>query len=155
MELSKPCVSQIDWRKLLNSEWYSFIPEGTAIFIPTYALHRDPRYFSPLPDKFWPDRWLKSPCTVPLPPTATEKTTESPNVITNHTAFLPFSYGPANCVGKSLALIEMRMVVALLLQRFDMRFADGWNADEWEEKLEDWHMLVKGRLPVVLTPRPV
>ncbi|KAJ7864745.1 cytochrome P450 [Mycena olivaceomarginata] len=34
-----------------------FIPEGTSIYSPAYALHRNPAYFSH-PDQFLPDRWL-------------------------------------------------------------------------------------------------
>ncbi|KAL0070487.1 hypothetical protein AAF712_002319 [Marasmius tenuissimus] len=45
-------------------------------------------------------------------------------------AFIPFSYGPANCVGKNLAKLEMMMVLTMLLQKFDFEFAQGF---DWEE----------------------
>lgn len=35
-----------------------FIPAGTAVRTPNYTLSRDPRYFSPGPNEFRPDRWL-------------------------------------------------------------------------------------------------
>lgn len=44
---------------------HSFIPEGTSIAVPVHAIHRDPRYFSPIPNTFWSERWLK-PLTPPL-----------------------------------------------------------------------------------------
>ncbi|KAJ6611167.1 cytochrome P450 [Mycena sp. CBHHK59/15] len=30
------------------------IPEGTTVIVPPYVILRDPRYFSPDPEKFWP-----------------------------------------------------------------------------------------------------
>ncbi|KAK7061076.1 hypothetical protein VNI00_000811 [Paramarasmius palmivorus] len=115
----------------------SFIPEDTGVYIPPYVIHRDERYFSPDPERFWPKRWL-----------STEKGTAL-----EQAAFIPFSTGPMNCVGKSLALMELRVVVATLVQQFDMRFEDGWDQSKWEEKLEDYFVFAKGQLPVVLKLR--
>jgi hypothetical protein len=50
-------------------------------------------------------------------------------------------------------MVEMRMVIALLVQRFEMRFADGYDPAEWERKLEEWFLLVTGELPVVFERR--
>ena len=68
-------------------------------------------------------------------------------------AFVPFSYGPANCVGKFLALQEMRIVVCYVVQKLDMRFADGYESGKWLEDLKEYSILIRGRLPVVVTPR--
>ncbi|KAH8106578.1 high nitrogen upregulated cytochrome P450 monooxygenase 2 [Phellopilus nigrolimitatus] len=134
-----------------------FIPEGTAIVVPPYALHRDPRYFHPSPDAFWPERWLRSSAMKDSQKKASEILTNSKSgdleVITNTAAFIPFSYGPANCAGRSLALTELRMVVALIIQRFEVHFTDGYDPHEWEEKLEDWFTMKTGKLPVVLESR--
>jgi len=73
--------------------------------------------------------------------------------VTNAAAFIPFSYGPANCAGRNLALVEMRIVVALLIQRFEMRFMQGYDPSRWEEDTEDFYVLKTGKLPIVLTPR--
>ena len=35
-------------------------------------------------------------------------------------AFLGFSAGPRKCIGKNLAMIEIKVIFTLLLQRFDM-----------------------------------
>lgn len=149
----------------------SFIFEGTAIVVPPYALARDPRYFSPNPDTFWPERWLLSSISgmsnpAPAPAHAEVETIHDgvlessssltdvkDEVVTNTAAFIPFSYGPANCAGRNLALAEMRVVVALLMQRFEMRFSRGYNPSRWEEDTEDFYILKTGKLPVVLTPR--
>ncbi|KAJ7821344.1 hypothetical protein B0H13DRAFT_1660398, partial [Mycena leptocephala] len=36
-----------------------FVPEGTAVYVAPYT-HRRPRYFSPDPDRFWPERRLQN-----------------------------------------------------------------------------------------------
>ena len=50
-------------------------------------------------------------------------------------------------------MLEMRMVVALLMQRFDMRFADDYNPSRWEEDLRDVFIFETGELPVILSCR--
>lgn len=114
-----------------------YIPEGTEVHVPAYTLHRDPRYFSHS-DDFRPERWLGEPGFVHCPE-----------------AFIPFSFGPQNCVGQRLARQEMLMVVSVLLQRFDFRLNDGFDAEAWPLLLRDYFVLTKGPLPVILTPRDV
>ncbi|KLO10727.1 cytochrome P450 [Schizopora paradoxa] len=116
-----------------------FIPEGTAVDVAPYALHRDPRYFSPHPDEFIPERWLK-----PTEDTETKFTT-------NMLAFIPFSMGPSNCVGKNLAMLEMRMVTALLVQQLDMKFGDGFNGEKWEENIEEYFVIKPPPLPIQIS----
>lgn len=130
----------------------SFISEGTAVWISPYALFRDPRYFSPSPERFWPDRWLR---TANPNYQRNEKSEGTPSIdfITTASSFIPFSLGPANCAGKNLALVEMRMVVAVLVQRFDMTLAEGYDPDKWTDELNDWLVMSTGNLPVTLTPR--
>jgi len=36
--------------------------------------------------------------------------------------FAPFSQGRLNCVGKTLAMNELRFVIALLIQKFEVQF---------------------------------
>ena len=40
-------------------------------------------------------------------------------------AYLPFGAGPRTCIGSSFALQEATLVLARLVQRFDMRLAPG------------------------------
>lgn len=143
----------------LHSDRHSYVPPGTAIYIPLHALQRSPEYFSPYPNTFWPDRWLQEdqrhePFSISQ---EDQQTVISPDTIPpvhiHLPAFIPFSAGPANCAGKNLALVEMRMVIALLIQRFEMRFEDGYDASEWEKSLEEWFLLVTGKLPIVFQRR--
>jgi hypothetical protein len=87
--------------------------------------------------------------------------------IHNTNAFIPFSYGPANCIGRALAKREMLMVVVTLLRKFDMSFAPGYleegggelgsrdhkRLDRWEKDLCDYFVSMKGALRVVLRER--
>jgi cytochrome P450 len=80
-----------------------------------------------------------------------DKTVE---VILDRRAFIPFSAGPRICVGRLLALAELRASISSIVQRFDIRVAEGCNLDDWEENLEDYYVMVKkSTLPVVLTER--
>ncbi|PLB41072.1 cytochrome P450 [Aspergillus candidus] len=86
-----------------------FIPPDTLVSTPTYTLHRDPRNFT-LPDNFIPERW-----------------STRPELVLRREAFNPFSTGPYACAGKSIALMEMRMLLVTLVGRFDFTFAPGYD----------------------------
>ncbi|KAH9971364.1 high nitrogen upregulated cytochrome P450 monooxygenase 2, partial [Lactifluus volemus] len=101
------------------------IPEETQVFLHTYSIHRDPRYFY-TPEEFLPERWF-----------STDALTREHNTA----AFFPFSYGPAICAGKHLALMEMRMVLCWVLRRFRFSKAPDFSYEEWEEKIQDWFVV--------------
>ena len=46
-------------------------------------------------------------------------------------AYLPFSLGPRNCVGRPLALMELRVVILMLLNKFTFKI------DENNEDFQD------------------
>lgn len=118
------------------------MPEGTEVYVSPYALHRDPRNFSPCTEEFWPDRWLDP----------TSDATEG--FVHNTGAFIPFSYGPANCVGRHLARLEIKMLLVLLLSKFDVEFVEGFDRKAWEDSLCDYFvMTARRRLDVILTAR--
>ncbi|OCH86875.1 high nitrogen upregulated cytochrome P450 monooxygenase 2 [Obba rivulosa] len=127
-----------------------FIPEGTSTFIHSYSVHRDPRNFFPNSETFWPERWL---IAAELENSNWPKEMEK-SFIHNATAFIPFSFGPANCVGKNLALQEMRMVVCLMMQKLEMRFPKGFDPRAYEENLQDYLVVMKPSLPVLIERRP-
>lgn len=136
-----------------------------------YTVHRDPRNFFPYPDTFWPERWLYaeagrnssskypnlgSPIIPQIPPLqfpCHAATFEKRDFRHNSSAFIPFSIGPANCAGKNLALMEMRMLVCSLVQRFEMRFAEEWDCNAWDESLQDVMVARIGELPLSLVKR--
>ncbi len=78
------------------------IPRGATAMIAVYHLHRHPEFWSE-PERFDPDRWREDrgepehPC-----------------------AYLPFGLGGRRCIGEDFALLELRAVLARLLQRFEL-----------------------------------
>ena len=50
-------------------------------------------------------------------------------------------------------MLEMRVVVALLVQKFDMRLADGYDPLTWEKNLKDVFVFATGKLPVKIASR--
>ncbi|KAF9651179.1 cytochrome P450 [Thelephora ganbajun] len=124
-----------------------YFPEGTVVGIHTFTLHRDPRNFSPFTDEFWPERWLIAQSSMELPSSIPKA-----DFVHNTAAFIPFSCGPANCIGKPLAILELRMAAVSILQNLDVRFEDGY-ARTWEDEWKDHFVLMTGKLPVVFSNR--
>ncbi|CRG86026.1 Cytochrome P450 67 [Talaromyces islandicus] len=83
-----------------------FIPGDTLVSTPTYAIHRDPRYFVQ-PDVFLPQRW-----------------SSQSHLLLKQEAFNPFLVGPHSCVGKQLAMMEIRILVAVLVRSFIFHFPE-------------------------------
>ncbi|PIL32204.1 cytochrome P450 [Ganoderma sinense ZZ0214-1] len=138
-----------------------FIPPGTAVCCHLYSMHLDPGNFS-YPEVFWPERWLLASGKIPsatLPRHAgcdSEKGLGSfaaSALNHNEVAFMPFSYGPMNCVGKNLAMAEIRMVACTLLRQFDFRLQDGWDPAEYRRGFKDYGIATRPRLPVTISRR--
>jgi len=113
-------------------------------------VQRDPRYFSPLPDSFLPERWLSEDQRLALEPKIFNSQQE---YIHNTAAFIPFSIGPAGCAGKNLAWMEMRMAVSVIVSRFDLTLDPSYDPQSWSEDMRDFFVMVKGPLPTLLWPR--
>jgi len=126
-----------------------YVPEETQVSAHLLSTQRDPRYFGPLPDTFWPDRWL-SQDTYVLP---SGSPITKDQLTTNKNVFHPFSMGPQNCAGKAIALMEMRAVLCAIVRNFDMVPAEGFRLESWEENLIDVYITHSGPLFVSLTAR--
>jgi cytochrome P450 len=77
------------------------IPRGAIILIAPWVLHRHRRLWRE-PDAFDPDRFAPN---VPAPP---------------RFAYLPFGAGPRVCVGAQFALVEATLVLAAIVQAFEV-----------------------------------
>ncbi|EMD34271.1 hypothetical protein CERSUDRAFT_97529 [Gelatoporia subvermispora B] len=121
-----------------------FVPEGTNTYLPLYTLQRDSRNFSPYPERFWLDRWLIASGMI----SPAYAGIDIHAFVHNQEAFIPFSFGPSNCVGKGLAMQEMRMTVCLVMQRLDIAFAPSYDSNSYEEDLCDFFVVKKAPLLV-------
>lgn len=72
------------------------LEKGMQVLIPLFSLHRDPEYF-PEPERFNPDRF-------DVPPAKG--------------TYAPFGDGPRICIGKRFALMEIKMTVAKILDKY-------------------------------------
>jgi cytochrome P450 len=82
------------------------ISKGDAVFVSSWVVHRAPWLWD-APDEFRPERF--SP----------EREVELRN------AFFPFVGGPRQCIGNAFALMEARLALAVLAQRFRFSLAPG------------------------------
>ena len=78
------------------------IEKGFYVGFPNFSLHRNPEYW-PNPEKFDPERF--NPNNEQSYPTF---------------AYLPFGEGPRNCIGKRLALMNVKMTLITILK--DLHF---------------------------------
>ncbi|KAI1791471.1 high nitrogen upregulated cytochrome P450 monooxygenase 2 [Ganoderma leucocontextum] len=130
------------------------LPPGTSVWPHVYSHHLDARNFSPYTTEFWPERWLLASGDLsPSDPSARGVSPSSPEFRHDEAGFIPFSSGPMNCVGKSLAMQEMRMVLCAFLQKFRMRAKEGWDARTYEGNYRDYFTAQRPELPVVLEVR--
>ena len=101
-----------------------YIPAGTVVGTPHYALHHNATYF-PQPFAFKPERWIVGSPHV-----------SQHDVNLAHSAFCPFSIGPRGCIGKGMAYMELRSALAMTLFMYDIRLAPGTSLGEgradWE-----------------------
>ena len=72
-------------------------------------------------------------------------------------AFAPFGFGPRNCLGMNLALLEIRVLLPELIRRFEFRLPaeySGVAADDDDFFMETFLTLrPKDSLPMLLTRR--
>ncbi|KAK3381046.1 cytochrome P450 monooxygenase [Podospora didyma] len=117
------------------------VPEGTALDIFPHAMNYCSRNFAD-PYEFIPERWMDE--------TDAEVFGTKLDRSRQH-ALQPFSVGPRNCIGKNLAYVEMRVILARFIWNFDFELAD--RADVyWAVNCRHYNLTVKGKLNVRLTP---
>ncbi len=83
------------------------VRQDQTLIIPLPVLHRDPKVWGPDPEKFDPERFSFE-AAEKLPPNA----------------WKPFGNGQRACIGRPFALQEATLVLAMVLQRFDLSLAD-------------------------------
>ncbi|KAL6262133.1 hypothetical protein P5V15_007232 [Pogonomyrmex californicus] len=82
------------------------VPSGAIVQIHIFDIHRDPNFW-PNPDVFDPDRFLPEKIQKRHP-----------------YSYLPFSAGSRNCIGQRFAMLEMKTVIAALVNNFYLEPVD-------------------------------
>lgn len=80
---------------------------GFMVWPVSYALHCSSDLW-PSPTAFIPERWLAK---------------EGDPLFPIKGAWRPFEFGPRHCIGTELAMIEMKIMMALMLRSFDLKAA--------------------------------
>lgn len=98
---------------LTDEEGHRYPTDGCHIWTLTLAMHHSPEVFAK-PEAFMPERWLVGP-EDPLYP--------------KKGAWRPFEWGPRNCIGQTLAQMELKVALAMTVRMFDIAPA----YEEWDE----------------------
>ncbi|KAF2878220.1 cytochrome P450 [Massariosphaeria phaeospora] len=115
-----------------------WLPAGTHVGVHQQSLYRSPHYFHEA-NTFHPERWLSSAKSLPGSPFRDDKLE----------AVQSFSTGTWGCIGKGLALAELRSVMARLVWNFDMSVAPGGRDVDWLSQ-KSYAMLERQPLDVQL-----
>jgi len=83
------------------------LPKGQIIMLSPWVAHKDARFF-PEPELFKPERWADG-FEKQLP----------------KGAYFPFGGGPRICIGNAFALMEARLLLAALAQKYALSLAPG------------------------------
>ncbi|KXT05712.1 hypothetical protein AC578_5568 [Pseudocercospora eumusae] len=111
-----------------------FLPGNVEYNISQYIIGRDEAIYTQA-DQFIPERWYSKP-----------------ELIKHKKAFAPFLMGSFGCIGKNLAIMEMRTLTTSILLSYDVGFAPGENGNRiWNESREHFTMDL-APLDLVFTP---
>ena len=80
------------------------IPEGSALMLSQWVVHRSPRWYDD-PEAFDPGRWTP------------ERRSGRPRF-----AFFPFGGGPRHCIGKAFSLLEAKLILAKVCSQYDLEY---------------------------------
>ncbi len=98
-------LSPVPWNGRVTSQETELagytLPAGTEVFVSIYQTHQIPELY-PQPEVFNPHRWK----------------TINPSIY----EYNPFSAGPRVCIGAGFAMLEIKIILAMLLQRYRLEF---------------------------------
>ncbi|KAF4629546.1 hypothetical protein G7Y89_g8601 [Cudoniella acicularis] len=112
-----------------------FIPGNTVVSCPQYVLGRSSQIYEK-PEEFIPERWYLQP-----------------DLIKEKKAWAPFSTGTYGCIGKPLALLNIRTTLARLVTQYDITFAPGEDGTSFEGKATEKFTINFGDLMISFKKR--
>ncbi|XP_057754216.1 cytokinin hydroxylase [Arachis stenosperma] len=83
-----------------------YIPKGLSIWIPVLAIHHSEKLWGKDANEFNPERFTSKSYTPGR--------------------FLPFASGPRNCVGQAFALMEAKIILAMLISRYSFTISENY-----------------------------
>jgi len=63
------------------------------------------------------------------------------NIDFNKEQILPFSIGPRDCIGRRMALLEMKLILVLLLKQYRLKVPEG--LEEQQDKIEETYIVTR------------
>jgi cytochrome P450 len=88
------------------------------------------------PNDFIPERWYSRP-----------------ELIRDKRAYAPFSFGARLCLGKSMAMAELRLSTAILLKNYDVSFAPDYDEETMWRDMRDQVTCQPGEVSCIFRPR--
>ncbi|CAH8257312.1 unnamed protein product [Arabidopsis lyrata] len=83
------------------------IPKGLSIWIPVLAIHHSKELWGEDANEFNPERF----------------TTRS---FASSRHFMPFAAGPRNCIGQTFAMMEAKIILAMLVSKFSFEISENY-----------------------------
>ncbi|KAF3071754.1 Benzoate 4-monooxygenase [Trichoderma lentiforme] len=111
---------------MIDGTW---IPGNTLVGVPAYTAHRSPLFSNS--EQYRPERWLED------------------SIKETQGTFIPFSTGARGCIGRNISYIEQTVLLATLVQRYDLSLVDPEGNLYHEEAFNLW----PGPLPLKIRRR--
>lgn len=105
------------------------IPKGLSLWIPVLAIHHDEEIWGRDAHEFKPERFAGKSFSI-------------------NRYFLPFASGPRNCVGQTYAMMEAKIVLAMLLSSFSFTISKNYR----HAPINVLTLRPKHGVPIHLTP---
>jgi cytochrome P450 len=115
LRLYTPALTVRQGQGKIIYEGVTYDTEGFQVLVLSLGMHRNAEYF-PSPDEFIPERFMPAP----------DNFQEIPKDV-----YRPFEKGPRDCIGQQLAILEMKIILAMTLRDFDIK-AD---YETWDKRL--------------------